>query len=160
MQITILLQEEDPKTDPETEMVNMAIKPITMKGIQAMTRDIDQEVEEEKQATEEGQMREETHKNPMNQDPEAQALTNQDQKAEITEETQATTEIVQTAEEDTAMIKDQLKGERPKIIMAQELKTRVLRDRIETDHLAMENRDQIAKPEAEIMKGEVITTKQ
>ena len=159
MQITILLQEEGPKTDPETEMVNMAIKPITMIEIQVMTREIDQEVEEEKQATEEGQMREETHKNPMNQDPEAQALTNQDQKAEITEETQATTEIVQTAEEDTAMIKDQLKGERPKIIMAQELKTRVLRDKIETDHLAME-KDQIAKPEAEIMIEEVITQKQ
>ena len=159
MQITTLLQEEDPKTDPETEMVKMAIKPITMKGIQVMTRDIDQEVEEEKQATEEGQMREETHKNPMNQDPEAQALTNQDQKAEITEETQATTEIVQTAEEDTTMIKDQLKGERPKIIMAQELKTRVLRDKLETDHLVM-GEDQIAKPEAEIMIEEVITPNQ
>ena len=138
----------------------MAIKPITLKEIQAMTRDIDQEVEEEKQTTEEGQMREETHKIPMHQDPEAQALTNQDQKAEITKETQATIEIVQTTEEDTAMTEDQLKGEKPKIIMAQELKTRVLRDRTETDHLAMGNRDQIVKPEAEIMKGEVITTKQ
>ena len=158
MQITTLLQEEDPKTDPETEMVTMAIKPITMKEIQVMIRNKDQEVEEEKQAIiEEDQMREETHKDPMNQETEAPALTSQDQTAEKTKETQATTETDQTVEESTTMIEDQLRGEKPK---AQELKTKVMRDRTETDHLVMGNRDQIVKPEAEIMKGEVITTKQ
>ena len=122
MQITTLLQEEDPKTDPETEIVTMAIKPIKMKGIQVMIRNKDQEVEEEKQAIiEEDQMREETHKDPMNQETEAPALTSQDQTAEKTKETQTTTE---------------------------------------TDHLVMGNRDQIVKPEAEIMKEEVITTKE
>ena len=161
MQITTLLQEEDPKTDPETEMVTMAIKPITMKGIQVMIRNKDQEVEEEKQAIiEEDQMREETHKDHMNQETEAPALTSQDQTAEKTKETQTTTETDQTVEESTTMIEDQLRGEKPKIIMAQELKTKLMRDRTETDHLVMENRDQIVTPEAEIVTEEVITTKQ
>ena len=121
MQITTLLQEEDPKTDPETEMVTMAIKPMTRKEIQVMIRNKDQEVEEEKQAIiEEDQMREETHKDPMNQETEAPALTSQDQTAEKTKETQATTETDQTVEENTTMIEDQQRGEKPETIMAQE----------------------------------------
>ena len=138
----------------------MAIKPITVKGIQAMTRNRDQEVEEEKQAIIEEDQMTEIHKDHMNQETEALVLTNQDQTAEKTKETQATAETDQTVEESTTMIEDQLRGEKPKIIMAQELKTKVMRDRTETDHLVMGNRDQIVKPEAEIMKEEVITTKQ
>ena len=126
-----------------------------------MIRNKDQEVEEEKQEIiEEDQMREETHKDHMNQETEAPALTSQDQTAEKTKETQTTTETDQTVEESTTMIEDQLRGEKPKIIMAQELKTKLMRDRTETDHLVMENRDQIVTPEAEIMTEEVITTKQ
>ena len=161
MQITTLLQEEDPKTDPETEMVTMAIKPMKRREIQVMIKSKDQEVEKEERAIiEEDQMKKETNKDLMSQETEAPALTNQGQTAEKTKETQATTDIDQTVEESITMKEDLLREEKPEILMTQEIKTKVMRDRTETDHLAMGNRDQIVKPEAEIMKGEVITTKQ
>ena len=162
MQITTLLQEEDPKTDPETEMVTMEIEePMKRREIQVMIKSKDQEVEKEKKAIiEEDQMKEETHKDLMSQETEAPALTNQGQTAEKTKETQATTNQGPTVEESITMKEDLLKEEKTKILMTQEAKTKVMRDRTETDHPAMKNRDQIVEPGAGIMTKEVNITKQ
>ena len=162
MQITTLLQEEDPKTDPETEKIKITLEePMKGKETQVMIDRKDQRAEKkEKEITEGDQMKEETHKDLMNQETEAPALTNQGQTAEKTKETLATTNQGPTVEESITMKEDLLKEEKPKILMTQEAKTKVMRDRTETDHPAMINREQIVEPGAGIMTKEVNIIKQ
>ena len=143
-------------------MVKVEIEePMKGKETQVMIKSKDQKVEKEERAIiEEDQMKKETNKDLMSQETEAPALTNQGQTAEKTKETQATTDKDQTVEESITMKEDLLREEKPEILMTQEIKTKVMRDKTETDHLAMRNRDQIVEPGAEIMTEEVNITKQ
>ena len=162
MQITTLLPEEGLKTDPMRGKVQVEIEgPMKGKETQVMIKNKDLEVEtEEKAIIEEDQMKEETQKGPMNQETEVPALRDQGQLAETTKETPATTDQDQIVEGDITMKEDLMREEKPEILMTQEIKTQVMRDKTETDHLAMINRDQIVKPEAEPVTEEVNITKQ